>query len=58
MAEQKIAQAEAQAVAEVRANAVDLAVAAAGRLIASRMTGAAADEQIDKSIAEIKSRLN
>jgi F-type H+-transporting ATPase subunit b len=58
MAEQKIAQAEAQAVAEVRANAVDLAVAAAGRLIASRMTGATADEQIDKSIAEIKSRLN
>jgi F-type H+-transporting ATPase subunit b len=58
LAEQKIAQAEAQAVADVRSSAVDLAVAAAGRLIAAKMSGAAADEQIEKGIAEIKARLN
>ncbi len=58
MAEQKIAQAESQAVADVRSVAVDIAVAAAEKLIAEKVTGAAAGKIIDQSIAEVKSRLN
>ena len=57
IAEQKISQAEADAVAEVRASAVNLAVDAATRLIAER--GAAGDPGLtDRSIAEVRSRLN
>lgn len=58
MAEQKIAQAESQAVADVRSVAVDIAVAAAEKLIADKVTGAAAGKIIDQSIAEVKNRLN
>ena len=57
MAETKIAQAEAQAMQEVRAAAADAAVAAAERILTSKVTGKAADDQIAASIAEIKSRL-
>ena len=57
MAETKIAQAEAQAMQEVRAAAADAAVAAAERILSSKVTGKAADDQIAASIAEIKSRL-
>ena len=58
LAEQKIAQAEAQAIAEVRASAVDIAVAAAGKIIEGKVTGATADKLIKDSIAEVKARLN
>lgn len=58
MAEQKIAQAETQAIADVRSIAVDIAVAAAEKLIAEKVTGAAASKIIDNSIAEVKNRLN
>lgn len=58
LAEQKISQAQSQAVAEVRASAVDIAVAAAGKIIDSKVTGATADKLIKDSIAEVKSRLN
>ena len=58
MAEDKIARAEAQAVAEVRGTAVDLAVAAAERMLAEKMAGQGGSGMIDKSISELKSRLN
>ena len=58
MAEQKIAQAEAQAILEVKASAVDIAVAAAGRLIAAKAKGRIADDLVARSIAEVKTRLN
>lgn len=58
MAEQKIAAAEAQAVSDVRAAAVDLAVNAAEKIIAGKATGATADKLIKSSIAEVKARLN
>lgn len=58
LAEQKIAQAEAQALAEVKASAVDTAVAAAQRIIAERTSGAAATSLFKKSLAEVKARMN
>lgn len=57
MAETKIAQAEAQAVQDVRAVAADAAVAAAERILSDQVTGKTADAQITASITEIKTRL-
>ena len=57
-AEEKIARAEAQAVAEVRATAVDGALAAAQKIIASKSGDASAAKLIDQSIAGLKSTLN
>ncbi|MCB1387146.1 MAG: F0F1 ATP synthase subunit B, partial [Nitratireductor sp.] len=57
-AEDKIAQAQAQAISDVRALAVDLAVAAAGKVIEGKVSGAAAEKMIKDSIAEVKARLN
>ena len=58
MAEQKIAQAEAQAIADVRSNAVDIAVGAAESLIGKKMTAATNADLFKKSLAEVKSRMN
>ncbi len=58
MAETKIAQAESDAVAEVRATAVNVAIAAATRIIADRNSGDGAGRFIDGSIAEVRKRLN
>ncbi|MCQ0989221.1 F0F1 ATP synthase subunit B [Jiella marina] len=58
MAEQKIAQAESDAVAEVRATAVNLAVAASAQIIADRNSGGSSGQFIDQSISEVKKRLN
>ena len=58
LAEQKIAQAEALAVAEVKSSAVDMAVDAAEALLAKKMTGAAAGDMFKQSLAEVKSRMN
>jgi F-type H+-transporting ATPase subunit b len=58
LAEQKIEQAQAQAIAEVRASAVDIAVAAAGSILKDKATGSAADKLISDGIAEVKARLN
>ena len=58
MAEQKIAQAEAQAISAVKASVVDIAVAAAGKLIAAKAKGRIADDLVARSIAEVKTRLN
>ena len=58
MAEQKIAQAESQAVAEVRAKAVDVAVEAAREVLGSQMAGKNADAMFKKSLADVKARMN
>jgi F-type H+-transporting ATPase subunit b len=58
MALDKIAQAEAQAVAEVRSQAVDLAVAAAQRILEQQMAGPRAGSLIDQSIAELDRKLH
>ena len=58
MAEDKIARAEAQAVSEVRGTAVDLAVAAAERMLAEKMAGAGGTGMIEQSIRDLKGRLN
>lgn len=57
IAEQKIAQAEADAIAEVRAAAVNLAVDAATRVISERNSAGNA-QMLDQSIAEVRRRLN
>jgi F-type H+-transporting ATPase subunit b len=57
-AEEKIAQAEAQAVAEVRALAADAAAAAAEKLIAARLDDKRTADLIKRSIEEIPSKLN
>ena len=57
-AEQKIAQAEATAVKDVRAIAVELAIAAATGLLKTGAAGKAGESLIAESIAAVKSRLN
>ena len=58
MAETKIAQAEAQALADVRAAAADAAVAAAEKILTDTVKGKVADDLIDKGIGDLKSKLN
>jgi len=58
MAETKIAQAEVQALADVRAAAADAAVAAAEKILTQAVKGKVADDLISKSIADLKSKLN
>jgi F-type H+-transporting ATPase subunit b len=58
MALDKIAQAEAQAVAEVKSQAVDLAVAAARRILEQQMSGPRSGSLIDQSIAELDRKLH
>jgi F-type H+-transporting ATPase subunit b len=57
-AEDQIASAEAKAVRAVSDRAVEVAVAAAGEIIASRMAVADADSLIDASIEEVTARLH
>jgi F-type H+-transporting ATPase subunit b len=58
MALDKISQAEAQAVAEVKNQAVDLAVAAARRILEQQMAGPKAASLVDQSIAELDRKLH
>ena len=58
MAEQKIAQAENDAITEVRRSAVDIAVAAATRILAERSTGAESARFIEEAIGDVRKRLN
>lgn len=58
MAEDKIAQAEAQAVKDVQAAAADLAIFAAEKLIASEVTGKKADDLVSQSIKDVQAKLN
>ena len=58
MAEDKIAQAEQQALQEVRALSADVAIAAAGKIMAAKLKGEAAASLVASSIDEVKKRLN
>ncbi|MBW3096978.1 F0F1 ATP synthase subunit B [Pseudohoeflea coraliihabitans] len=58
LAEQKIRQAETEAVNEVRASAVELAVAAAEKLVAEKVDTAKAGDLFQSSLGELKTRLN
>jgi F-type H+-transporting ATPase subunit b len=58
LAEEKIARAEAQAVAEVRASAVDSAIAAAEKILKARTTGQTANALIESSIRDLDGKLN
>jgi F-type H+-transporting ATPase subunit b len=58
LAEEKIARAEAQAVDEVRASAIDVAVAAAEKILREKMAGSGGATLIDQSIRHLEGRLN
>ncbi|MDF1606628.1 F0F1 ATP synthase subunit B [Hoeflea sp. YIM 152468] len=58
MAEQKIQQAESQAINEVCASAVDLAIVAAEKLIGAKIDSKASNGLFKASLGELKSRLN
>jgi len=58
MAEQRIGQAEQDAVNEVRALAVDLAVAAAGKVMADKVDAGKDAELFKSSLQAVKARLN
>ncbi|MEQ8734535.1 MAG: F0F1 ATP synthase subunit B [Rhodospirillaceae bacterium] len=55
---ERIAQSEAQAIASVRNTAVDVAVAAAEKLITDQMNGDRQAALVDQSIKDLPSRLN
>ena len=58
IAEQKIGQAEAQAIAEVKAAAVDVAVAAADRIMSEKVSSEARSELFRNSLSEVRKRMN
>lgn len=58
LAEQKIAQAESDALDEVRGSAVDMALAAAARIIGEKVEGDTASDLFRKSLSEVKARMN
>lgn len=57
-AESKIAMAEAQALADVRAAAANAAVAAASSILSQQVKGSVADDLIGKGIGEVRAKLN
>jgi F-type H+-transporting ATPase subunit b len=58
LAEQKIGQAEREAVQEVRASAVDIAVEAARVLLAHKVDSATGAKLFETSVRDVKSKLN
>jgi F-type H+-transporting ATPase subunit b len=54
LAERKIATAEAQAAAEVKAAAADLAAEMAERVLAARLAGAAGDPLVDQAVRQLQ----
>jgi F-type H+-transporting ATPase subunit b len=58
LAEQKIAQAEMQALQEVKALSADVAIAAAERILGAKVKGPAGDTLISRSINDVRSKLN
>ena len=58
MAEAKIAQAEAQALADVRAAAADAAVAAAEKILATAAKGKVAEDLLARGIEDVRNRFN
>jgi len=57
-AESKIALAEAQALADVRAAAADAAVTAASTILSQTVKGGLAEDLLTKGIAEVREKLN
>jgi F-type H+-transporting ATPase subunit b len=57
-AESKIALAEAQALADVRAAAAEAAVQAASTILSQSVKGSLADDLLTKGIAEVRQKLN
>jgi len=57
-AESKIAMAEAQALADVRAAAADAAAQAASTILSQSVKGPVADDLLTKGIAEVRQKLN
>ncbi|MGE3148187.1 MAG: ATP F0F1 synthase subunit B [Pseudorhodoplanes sp.] len=58
MAETKISQAEAQALADVRAAAAEAAVAAAERVLAQTAKGKVAEDLVARGIEDVRKKLN
>ena len=58
MAETKIAQAEAQALADVRSSAADAAVAAAEKILSTTAKGKIADDLVARGIADLRKGFN
>ena len=58
LAETKIAQAEAQAVADVRAAAAEAAVTAAEKILTESVKGKVADDLLTRGISDVKTKLN
>ena len=58
LAEDKIAQAEVQALKEVRIQAAEIAIAAAGKIIADDFTAKDASALVDSNIKDLKKALN
>lgn len=58
LAEEKIARAEAQALADVKSSAVDAAVRAAEQIVRTRTSGGSGGNLIDDSIKSLGKRLN
>ena len=58
MAEEKIERAEAQALDEVRASAIDVAVAAAEKILREKMAAGGDASIVDQSIRDLRGRLN
>jgi F-type H+-transporting ATPase subunit b len=58
MAEQKIAQAESDAVNAVRASAIDVAIAAAGKIMGGKSSEKLNADMFKQSLSDVKARLN
>ena len=56
--EQRIAQAETQAVADVRSRAIDVAAEAAAKILAEKAKGRVGEELIERSIEAVRTNLN
>ena len=58
LAEDKIAQAESQALSEVRATAANVAIGAARKVIADKVTASEDEKLVERSIADLASKLH
>ena len=58
MAEEKIAQAEAQAIQEVKALSADVAIAAAEKILVAKAKGETGAALVSSAIEDVKSKLH
>lgn len=58
LADEKIRQAEASAIKEIRAKAVDIAIESARQVLASEVKGDLSDKLADSAIADVEKRLH